>query len=267
MKRIILLAAALVALLPGRSAYAQIEGSSFFQNSDPFTYTENPDLQKLLPTPAQRDSASYMMGVNFGMSLYGYHFEGMNVDEIMEGLKAVIMAGGDSNDIGKYRISPQHLSQILGEYSDMLSNYICQRNKDEGKAFEEYYLKHYRASRRTGGIIFRELIPGEASRGRIHETDTVVVNYELRNIHGELLDKGEKASFALNRVVEGFRDGVSGMGRRQLAEFVVPSDLAYGDRGIGNGKIQPGATLVFKVELLSVRKDESSGDNTGKWLY
>ena len=34
-------------------------------------------------------------------------------------------------------------------------------------------------------------------------------------------------------------------------EFVIPSDLAYGDRGAGNA-IPPGATLVFEVELLAV---------------
>ncbi len=38
-------------------------------------------------------------------------------------------------------------------------------------------------------------------------------------------------------------------GRRQL---IIPPDLGYGDRGAGND-IKPGETLVFVVNLLSVR--------------
>ena len=66
-------------------------------------------------------------------------------------------------------------------------------------------------------------------------------------------DRGAAFSFPLGggRVIAGWDRGVAGMkvgGRRQL---VIPSHLAYGDRGAG-GVIKPGETLVFVVDLLGV---------------
>ncbi|MEU5158091.1 FKBP-type peptidyl-prolyl cis-trans isomerase [Streptomyces sp. NPDC020875] len=53
------------------------------------------------------------------------------------------------------------------------------------------------------------------------------------------------------QVIVGWDKGVQGMkvgGRRQLT---IPAHLAYGDRGAG-GRIKPGETLIFVVDLLGV---------------
>jgi FKBP-type peptidyl-prolyl cis-trans isomerase len=68
------------------------------------------------------------------------------------------------------------------------------------------------------------------------------------------LDRGEPFSFRLGsrQVITGWEQGIPGIkvgGKRKLT---IPSDLAYGQEGIG-GLIPGGATLIFEVEALDVK--------------
>lgn len=65
-------------------------------------------------------------------------------------------------------------------------------------------------------------------------------------------DRGEpfKTRIGIGQVIDGWDMGVVGMkvgGKRKL---IIPPQLAYGDREIG--EIPPNSILIFEVELVSI---------------
>lgn len=85
--------------------------------------------------------------------------------------------------------------------------------------------------------------------------DTVTVHYVGTLIDGTEFDssvkRGQPATFPLELVIPGWIEGLQLMSVGEKYKFVIPSALAYG--GQGAGSIPPGATLLFDVELLSIK--------------
>jgi len=100
----------------------------------------------------------------------------------------------------------------------------------------------------ASGLQYRDLTVGTGA-SPASDSANVRVNYEGRLLDGTRFDGNQGMSFALNRVIPGWTEGLRSMkvgGRRQL---IIPPELGYGAAGTGN--IPPNATLVFDVELLS----------------
>ncbi len=87
---------------------------------------------------------------------------------------------------------------------------------------------------------------------------TVSVHYKGMLPDGTVFDssytRNKPIDFALGKgqVISGWDEGVQLLNVGDRARFVIPSDLAYGERGAG-GVIPPNATLIFDVELVAVK--------------
>jgi protein-disulfide isomerase len=106
------------------------------------------------------------------------------------------------------------------------------------------------------GLVVNDLSLGSGAAAK--SGDTLVVHYVGTLTDGTLFDssrtRNQTFSFELGKgmVIKGWDQGLVGMkvgGKRKL---IIPPDLAYGDRGV-SGKIPPKSTLVFEVELVSIK--------------
>ncbi len=86
-------------------------------------------------------------------------------------------------------------------------------------------------------------------------TDTVTVNYRGTLIDGAEFDssykRGQPATFKVNGVIRGWTQALQLMKEGSKWQLFIPPELGYGDRGAG--PIQPNSTLLFEVELISVK--------------
>lgn len=106
------------------------------------------------------------------------------------------------------------------------------------------------------GLKYTDLVVGTGPSPSPGQT--VVVHYTGWLTNGKKfdssLDRGTPFQFAIGQrqVIRGWDEGVATMkvgGKRKL---VIPPELGYGARGTGNS-IPPNATLIFEVELLSIK--------------
>lgn len=118
---------------------------------------------------------------------------------------------------------------------------------EEGAEFIAAQMKADPALKKTqSGLVYK--ITEQGAGDTFKPTDVVKVVYTGKHTNGKEFDSshGEAVDFPLQNVVPGFREMITMMRPGAKAYCILPSEIAYGERG--NQTIAPNETLVFEIE-------------------
>jgi FKBP-type peptidyl-prolyl cis-trans isomerase FklB len=168
----------------------------------------------------QKDKASYSIGHDIGTTFKKQNVE-LNLDALFAGVKDAV-AGKEP---------------VL--------------SKEERDATLQAFQKE---------LIEKQAAASKEATGPMpKETDTVVTNYKGTLLDGTEFDssykRNEPASFPVNRVIKGWTEALQLMKTGSKYQLFIPSNLAYAERGAGRD-IGPNSTLIFEVELISIKPPE-----------
>lgn len=110
-------------------------------------------------------------------------------------------------------------------------------------------------NRTASGLYWQDLVEGTGVAAAVGHT--VVIHYRGWLPDGTLFDssydRNDPIDFPLGGgfVIAGMDEGIVGMQPGGIRKLVIRPELAYGKRG--KGPIPPLATLIFDVELVSIR--------------
>jgi FKBP-type peptidyl-prolyl cis-trans isomerase len=201
----------------------------------------------------QKDKASYAIGVNIGRSMQRDSVD-IDLNIFLRGVKDA-MAGGKmllTDDEAKAALTA--LQADLRKKQEEKMQQMGDANKKAGDA--------YLAANKTkegvvvlpSGLQYKILTLGTGPKPAA--TDTVICNYKGTLIDNTEFDssykRGQPATFPVTGVIKGWTEALQLMPVGSKWQLFIPPELAYGPRG--QGPIGPNSTLIFEVELISIKQ-------------
>ncbi len=193
------------------------------------------------------DSVSYSIGVLVGKNMQNQGFSDIDVNVFAQAIKDVIK--GDS-----LQIDPQTANGIIQQYAQEMAAAKYAPIIEKGEQFLAENAKRDSVMVTESGLQYEVLTAGTGAQPT--DTNQVIVHYEGNLLDGSVFDssykRGEPVTFGVTQVIPGWTEALKLMKEGAVWKIFVPYNLAYGEQGT-RGPIGPFETLVFKVELLSVK--------------
>ncbi|MBT3347046.1 MAG: FKBP-type peptidyl-prolyl cis-trans isomerase [Thiotrichales bacterium] len=196
------------------------------------------------------DKVSYGIGLQLGQQVSQQLFEGFNLDALVTGIKDVF----DKKPMRFDDKVMQAAFEAINSKAQAGAANAAEGNKVAGKTFLDENAKKDGITTTDSGLQYEVITEGSGAKPA--PSDIVVTHYHGSLIDGTVfdssIDRGEPAKFPVNGVIPGWIEALQLMATGSKWRLYISSDLAYGDQG-SPPVIQPGATLIFDIELLEIK--------------
>lgn len=195
----------------------------------------------------------YAMGFIAGQQFAQFKLTPAEFTALQKGMEAASQAKKPEIDLAAFQPRIEPFLQAKVAQARVANVGVAQARKTADAAVVAKAAAEPGALTLASGAVVQTLTPGKGASPKA--TSTVSVHYEGKLTDGTVFDssiqRGQPVEFPLNGVIPCWTEGVAKMKQGEKARLTCPSDSAYGDQG--QGPIPPGATLIFEVELLSIK--------------
>ncbi|HXJ16094.1 MAG TPA: FKBP-type peptidyl-prolyl cis-trans isomerase [Candidatus Polarisedimenticolia bacterium] len=203
--------------------------------------------------PTQKERESYALGMTIANGLKRQMVD-VDPESLARGLKDELAGDKTLLTVDEAKAALAELQAEVQRKEEAEKQELGEANMKEGAEFLAANKTKDGVVTLASGLQYKILTAGTGPKPTA--SDTVVCNYKGTLINGAEFDssykRGQPASFPVNGVIKGWTEALQLMPVGSKWELFIPPDLAYGSRGAG-GVIGPNATLVFEVELLSIK--------------
>ncbi len=198
-----------------------------------------------LELKTEMDSVSYALGINLGSNV---NKSGMTeINGAALGAAAELSAKGDSA-----KFTPVEAGEILNAYFGKLQKVKADSDSQVGRDWLAENAKKEGVVSTPSGLQYKVIESGSGATPG--PTSQVTVHYHGTLIDGKVfdssMDRGQPIPLAVNGVIPGWTEALQMMKEGDLWELYIPYNLGYREQG--SGPIPGYATLIFKVQLISV---------------
>ena len=139
--------------------------------------------------------------------------------------------------------------------SELIPNPTTQAEKDKNTIINYVMDQAIEVQATPSGLYYQIIEAGEGELAKWG--DWVTAHYKGYTLDGKVFDtsykKGKPFEFYIGNMIPGWNEGMELMRPGAKALFLIPSALAYGEKGFGK-VIPPNTVLAFEVELLEVEQ-------------
>lgn len=211
------------------------------------------NTQNKVELKTTQDSVSYAIGTNIGVNLKAQKVE-VNINVLAAGIGHVV-------DSAQLMLTDEQAQAVMMAFQQRMmakqqeeASAAGEKNKKEGGAFLAANKTKEGVKTTASGLQYKVIKVGAGPKPSADQT--VSVHYRGTTLDGKEFDssykRNEPATFGVGQVIGGWTEALLLMPVGSKWELYIPSNLAYGDQGAGPS-IAPGSTLIFEVELLSVK--------------